>query len=209
MDLGDLKARIVAELNRDDLETDIPDLLLTHIQDACEYYSDTRFWFNTIVTTVSTVANTATVAIPSTVRIIDRVTLPAYDRELREVTLDNLPETVTNSIPSHYAYYNDSIRFYPTPDAAYTLNVYGISKVAAPAVDADTSIWTNEASRLIAAHACMTLCRNVFADDDGVARFKGAIIDWRDRLKRETKRRLVTPLRPTMWDNVSFNILTG
>ena len=33
--LADLKARIVAEMARDDLETDIPDVLLYHIQDAC------------------------------------------------------------------------------------------------------------------------------------------------------------------------------
>ena len=131
--LADLKTRIVAETARDDLETDIPDVLLYHIQDACEFYADTKFWFNSILTTVATTANVATVTIPSTVRIIERLTLPAYDMELSEVTAYGLPETTTPTIPSHYAYYNDNIRFYPTPDAAYTLNVYGIAKVAAPA----------------------------------------------------------------------------
>lgn len=207
--LADLKARIVAEMARDDLETDIPDVLLYHIQDACEFYSDTKWWFNSILTTVTTTANVATVTIPSTVRIIERLTIPAYDRELREVTLGGLDETTSNAAPSHYSYYNDSIRFWPTPDAAYTLNVYGIAKVAAPAVDADTSIWTNEAAPLIAAHARMTLSRDVFRDPDGTQLAQGAITDWRTRLKRETARRLRTPLRSTMWAGEPFSITTG
>ena len=67
---ADLKARITAEMKRDDLQDDTPNLLVKHIQDACEFYSDTKFWFNSILTTVTTTANVATVTIPSTVRII-------------------------------------------------------------------------------------------------------------------------------------------
>lgn len=208
-DLADLKARIVAEMARDDLETDIPDVLLTHIQDACEFYADTKFWFNSILTTVTTTANVQTVAIPASVRIIERITIPAYDRELRERTMVGLAETLSPTIPSDYTYYNDSIRFWPTPDAAYTLNIYGLAQVDAPAVDADDNIWTNQAAQLIAAHTRMTLSRDVFRDPDGTQLAQGAITDWRTRLRRETARRLRTPLRSTMWTGEPFSILTG
>lgn len=188
--LADLKAIIIAEMNRDDLEADLADVLQQHIEDACEYYSDTKFWFNSVLTTATTTADVATVTIPSTVRIVERVTIPAYDTELRERTLAMLPETTTSAIPSHYAYYNDSLRFYPTPDATYTLNIYGVSKVAAPTLDADTSIWTNEASRLVRAHVRMTLYRDVFLDPDAAQMAMGAIGENLARLQRETGRRL-------------------
>lgn len=196
--LLDLKTRIIGEMSRDDLEDDLSSILATHIARACEYYSDTKFWFNSIATTVNTVAATATVAIPSTVRIIERITLPAYNMDLQELTLRELDDYTVQSIPKYYSYYNDSLRFSPIPDAIYTLNLYGIAKVAAPATDATENIWTTEAQDLIVGQTKMTLCRGVLRDTMGVELALGEVKDALTRLKRETARRLETPLRPRM-----------
>lgn len=205
--LADLKQRVITDMSRDDLEDDLSALLLMRIQDACEYYADTKFWFNSILTTVNTVAGVATVTIPATVRVIERVTIPAYVTELRETVLTELGDDTVQSVPDWYAYYNDLMRFYPIPDAVYTLNIYGVSKVAAPAVDADTSIWTNEAARLISAHTKMLLYRGKFRDPDGAQLAMGEVSDELTRLKRETAKRLETPLRPTMRGG-RYNIMT-
>ncbi len=205
--LADMRAMIAAEMNRDDLATDLADVLQKHIERACEYYSDTKFWFNSILTTATTTTNVATVAIPATVRIVERVTLPDYDMELRERTASLLPETMSPSIPSHYAYYNDNLRFYPTPDGAYTLNIYGVAQIDAPTLDADTSVWTNEAEALISAHVRMTLYRGVFFDGEATTMTMGEVGEQLARLKRETARRLSAPLMTARSAN-RYNILT-
>lgn len=190
-----LKARIISELSRDDLEDDLASLLETHIGQACEFYADTKFWFNSLVTTVATTPGLPDVTIPATIRIVERVTLPAQDIELQEVPLDSLCETSSTAYPREYAYYNDKLRLSPTPSGAFTLNVYGIQQVAAPASDSDSNIWTTEAYDLITAHVKMTLCRSVFRDTDGFKLFSGERADALSRLQRETTRRLVAPLR--------------
>jgi len=101
--LADMKARIVAELMRDDLDSggDLESHMVSTIGRACEYYADRRFWFNAIVTTVDTVGGTATVAIPATVRRVDRVTIPAHNVELTEAILGEVDDidSVTQGRP--------------------------------------------------------------------------------------------------------------
>ncbi len=208
--LSSIKTRIVTELSRSDLDTGgaLAAQLLTHIQRACEYYADRRFWFNAIVTSVNTVASTATVTIPSTVRRVERVTIPTLGVELREVTLAGLDDGTETGIPETYAYYNDTLRMYPIPNAIYALRIAGVSQIAAPALDADDNEWTDEAQDLIVNHAKMTLCRDQFRDPEGVQLAMGAVTDHLNRLLRETARRLETPRRMEP-RGVRYNINTG
>lgn len=193
--LADLKTRIIAEMVRDDLSDDLATQLLTHIQRACEYYADEKFWFNSIIASAVTVAGTATVNVPDSMRRVDRVSIPAYYTELIEVTLGDLDIDTTQSIPRGYAYYNDALKFYPIPDAVYTLSLYGLAQVDAPAVDADTSIWTNEAQDLIVGRTKMTLFRGQFRDPEGTQLAIAETQEAFAKLKRETARRLETRLR--------------
>lgn len=194
--LLDLKMRVAAELNRDDLEDDLSSVLATHINQACEYYADRRFWFNAIVTTMPTVANTATAAIPATVRRIDRLTIPSLGVELVETVLEDVdcPTSQTGQ-PRRYSYYNDTVRLFPVPGGVYTLQIYGVAQIAAPATDAASNIWTTEAYDLITAQVKMTLCRGVLRDPDGAQLAIAEVQDSLARLERETATRLVTPLR--------------
>ena len=206
--LADLKTRIVAEMVRDDLEDDLAAQLLTHIQRACEYYADVTFWFNRLITTAATVAGTATVNVPATMRRVDRVTIPAYGEELIEITLADIGIDTVQSIPRGYAYYNDALKLYPIPDAIYTLELTGLAQVDAPELDADTSIWTNEAQDLIVARTRMTLYRDQFRDAEGAQMAIGATQEAFAKLKRETARRLETRLRSRV-RRQSFDIRIG
>lgn len=194
------KARIASEMVRDDIASggSLETLLEQHYQDAVAYYEQRKFWFNSILTTATTSAGVATVSVPATVQTVERVTIPAYDTELREVTLGQLPDEDTQGLPSCYAYYNDSLRFSLVPDAAYTLNIYGVSKVAAPTTGTDDNIWTNEAAPLIRGHTKMTLCRSVFRDAEGVQLALAETSDALSQLQRQTAARLETILRPRM-----------
>lgn len=191
-----MKARIASEMVRDDIASggDSESILETHIAQACEYYADRKFWFNSILTTATTSASTATVSIPATVRIVERVTIPAYDIQLREVILRKLDDDTDTGLPCRYSYYNNSLRFWPIPDQAYTLNIYGIAQVDAPSSDSDENIWTTEAYNLIVGHTKMTLARGLFRDTDGALLWQAEVQDALSRLQRETAKRLDTPL---------------
>jgi hypothetical protein len=194
--LADLKTRIIAEMQRDDLSDTLADQLLIHIQRACEYYADEKFWFNALVASVSTVASTATVDIPTTFRRVDQVVIPSYDTELTENTLGNMPIYPVYGLPNQYAYYNDQLTLYPIPNAVYSLELTGLAAVAAPADDADTSIWTNQAQDLIVARTKMTLFRGQFRDGEGTQLAIAETQEVFAKLKRETAKRLETKLRP-------------
>lgn len=168
--------RIATEMTRNDLTSSgaLYSTLQAHYQDAVEEYARRKFWFNSILATASTAASTATVAVPATVRIVERVTIPAYYRELRAVQQFDLPDdTTVESLPEYYAFYgatdNDYLRLWPVPDAVYTLNVYGVAYIAAPTATSDDTIWTNAAAPLIRARTKKTLFRDVFRDPEGAA----------------------------------------
>lgn len=195
--LGDIKTRIITELSRDDLSDDLASQLATHILRAIEYYSDTRFWFNAALATAITTPGVASVAIPSGIRRIDRVTIPAQQVELVETTFPQVVnvKSTTAERPRYFAYYNDSIWLSPVPDAAYGLNIYGIAQISTPSGDSATNVWTNEAQDLIVNHTKMTLSRDQFRDPEGSQLAMGATQDSFTRLRRETARRLATSLR--------------
>jgi hypothetical protein len=196
--LGDLKSRIITEMSRDDLSDDLAGQLATHIQRAIEYYSDTRFWFNAAYASATTTAGSALVAIPATIRRIDRVTIPADMAELVEMTFPLVVDVdnQTAGRPRYYAYYNDSLWLSPVPDAAYGLVIYGIAQIDTPTGDTATNVWTNEAQDLIVNHTKMSLARDQFRDPEGAQMAMGATQDAFTRLRRETARRLTTNLRP-------------
>ncbi len=204
--LLDVKQRIIAETHRDDLEDDYASLLQTHIERACEYHADTKFWFNSTITTATTTGGSASVTVPATVRIVERVTVPSLDLELQEDTLDRLCEGTGYGEPRRYAYLNGTLRLYPIPGAAYTLNIYGVAQVDAPASDATENVWTDEAQDLIVAHTKMTLYRGLLRDAGGVELAQAEVIDALNRLRRETARKLKAPLRAN-WSTRVFDPL--
>lgn len=204
--LADIKTRVQTEMVRSDLSTTLAAQLLLHIQQACEYYSNQKFWFNALVASTTTTSNQQDITIPAGFRIVERVTIPAYKTELREFILTGQDDYPVYSVPQIYSYYNDKLRLYPIPNATYTLNFYGIAQVDPPAVDGDSSIWTNEAFDLICAHTKMTLYRGQFRDADGFEMAKGEVGDFLTNLKRETAKRLETPLRPMPPIRKRYNI---
>lgn len=208
--LAEIKTRIITELSRDDLEDELADQLTLHIARACEFYADERFWFNAIVTTAPTVAAVASVTIPDTVRRIERLTVGSSD--LQEVVLTEIevPGSTATGEPSRYAYYNDTVKLWPTPDAVYTLQITGLAQIDAPAEDTDENAWTVEAQDLIVGRVKETLCRGQFRDPEGAQLARAEVTEALGKLKRETARRLTTPLRPNgHWRRTSYNINTG
>ena len=187
---ADLKQRIAREMSRDDLLDDLLPTLEQHIYEACEEYASTRFWFNQSVVSVDTVADVNTVA--TAMRVVDRVAGPYVN--LTPLMMDDMVHDgalgTQTGIPASFAYYDGGLTLYPTPDDAYGLTIYGVKQIEPPTDDADSNEWTNEAQGLISAHTRMTLYRDQFRDTEGAVMASAAVQEQKNRLRRETDRKL-------------------
>ena len=193
--LGALKARVVSQTVREDLDAgeDYEAELASAISEAINEYASRRFWFNQIATTVSTAASTATVAIPSTVRIIESV---HYGKvELLKRAYEEIAHLELTGQPRYWAEDGDNIRLHPIPDAVYSLKIVGVAEIGVPDDDDSSNAWTTEGERLIINQTIANLMRFPFRDADGYAMAAGIVSDELARLQRETAKRRLTPLR--------------
>lgn len=206
---ADLKTRIADELTRDDMGSggEAESALIRAINTAVEQTQSEEFWFNHASATASTTASSEIVALPSGVRIPATVT-DQYGCDLIRVPLDSIESRIETGRPSRWAQNGDTIQLWPIPDAAYTLSVTGTADVAAPVLDADDNIWTNEAADLIAARAKAILCRFPLRDPEGLAMARDEERDALTSLRAETKRKRKHPLRSDDFSGNRYNINT-
>lgn len=170
--LADLKARIVADMGRDDMEPggDMEATLLSHINRAIRHYSGQNWWFLTKTVTTPTVSGQDYVTRPATVGQIRRISIPAlgYDLEREDLTCIEAYDEPAMQTGQPYAWAEGDdgteIRLWPTPNAIFTLKIVGTRIFSELASDSDTNVWTNEASDVVAAHTRMTLYRDVLFD---------------------------------------------
>lgn len=205
--LAELKTRIILETNRDDMGVggDLETALANAISRSIEHYAGELFWFNRKSGTTPTVAATATAALPTGMRVPLTV---SYDQvPLLKVDLGDIQHLTATGRPSHWAENEGAIQLYPVPDAVYTLSVQGIADLGVPVTSNE---WTTEAEDLIAARTRFLLFRDIFRDREGVQFAAQAEGEALSRLRSETRRRAVTPLRGDVPQAPSsFNITRG
>lgn len=189
--LGELKARIALEVDRDDLTATIA----STINRAIEYYADERFWFNEDIGTVTTTVDDEYVAPPSGLRREDNVFITVggfkYPLEKRDRSYLQYWQSTQNlkGQPVEYAYESQQWRLFPTPNQAYTITVLGIFDIAAPESDSASNAWTTYAEDLIAARTRMMIARDVTYDAEMAASGAAAEREALDRLTFETSQR--------------------
>ena len=193
--LAILKSRIADELARDDLTTQIA----YAISDAIAAYTDERFYFNeSRSNTFATVANqefytSSDAAFIGTLNKIDYIACYVGDQPyqvlpMRPVDMESFSTNGTSTgQPSWYVFYNKSLRFYPVPDAVYTVRVAAAVDVAAPATDGEASnAWMIYAERLIRSRAKLELALHVLKDLELAATMQQAVEEAFDQLKSRT-----------------------
>jgi hypothetical protein len=74
------------------------------------------------------------------------------------------------SLPSYWATYGETIRFYPNPDQSYPIELQACLSPPAPVAPTDVSFWTEKAATLIIEAACSDICAAVLNDDERAAR---------------------------------------
>lgn len=193
--LTQLYTRVILDLANDSMGSggELEQAKVDAVTDAIELYSDTQFWFNRASGSGNTSASTATIAMPSGVRYPHTVT---YSGEaLQKVPLNEIQHRTETGQPTHWAENESAIQLWPIPDATYSISVYGLASTGIPASGGETNIWTTDAYKLIVAAAKKILLRDTLRDVEGAQLANSAEEEALSKLRRETRRRGVSPLR--------------
>lgn len=203
--LGDLKTRIITEVNRDDLEDTLADQLSLYISRAIDDYANQRFWFNEARTTGVMIAGDEYLDLPAGARFVDNVYIligqTRYKLWKRQTWyIEEMYSSPQSGQPTDYCMIGDQIRTWPTANQAYPVVWETVSDVT-PALVADTdeNNWTNEGQDLIDARTRLLLYRDQFRDRQGVMEATAAQQEALYRLKNESNRRMGTGSIQASW----------
>jgi hypothetical protein len=151
--LDDLKARIAEEIDRTDATTPIARAITT----AIAAYKATRFAFNEVEGDLTTVDGTDSYStltgLPTGILTIDTAriaTTPTNRYLLWPVTWQRIDAVDVSGThkgqPIWFAWYAENLRLYPTPDAAYTVNLRFLGEMT-------EETWATRAEALIRTRA--------------------------------------------------------
>lgn len=194
------RAAMIAEME-DEMDRSDSTAFTSKIDAAIRQYQPKRFWFNeTRTVTFSLAASTDTYSfttIGTEFYRIDGVFLTVDSDDVRELArwdyarmMEQLADEQTDTdVPMAWAYINRGMRFWRSPDDAYSVRLTGHAKVAAPATDEETdNLWMTEAYDLIKARAKAELFAHKYnmpndaqtmriAEGDALRRLLGATED--------------------------------
>lgn len=149
--LGVMKARIADELARDDLAVQIERAIF----DAIKALRRRRYDFTEGRLTSTTTAGLEYQPWPSGLLELDQLTVlqgssPVTMIERSHRQMEEWAVTVGSGtgIPTEFANFGATVRFYPIPDAVYSLTWTGIVEQPALTSDASSNAWTDKAEML-------------------------------------------------------------
>lgn len=206
-----LYTRLILDLNRDDMGSggELEQAKIDAVASAVDRWASELFWFNRKSGTLSTTANVATVTFPTGMRWAKIVTYLGMN--LRKVELEDIEQiyngtTPVTGPPSVWAEDEGAAHFWPTPDAVYSLPIYGIADLGVPGT---TNEWTTEAYELTLSEAKIILCRGPLRDPDGMALATLARDEALAQLRKETRRRGWTNATTDLPVRQRYNIYAG
>ena len=178
---GDMVNEIVAESRRS-MSSTIEGLIL----DSIAYYQSEPFWFNRQTQTFSISSSQDTYTsvdasfIPRimsfdtlrlTVSSSDQPTLDKYPWEM----LEDMNYPTSRGQPVAYAYWGQSIRFYPIPDTGYEVRFSGVVQDTSLSLSTDVNNWTQrgKGKDLIKFRTASLLYATYLRDDMNAGRCAG------------------------------------
>jgi hypothetical protein len=199
--LAVMKDRIAREVRRSNIAVQIAEA----INSAIDCYDADRFWFNesraTVFTTTALKEFYTSADVPGLGLLtkIDFVYLyisntPFELIQSDQVRLESASQNGTMfGQPGEFGWYDETLRLYPIPDAAWTVRVGMVAERPAPASDVEAdNVWMVEAERLIRSRAKLELARHVLRDPALTADMEISTADAFSDLKIMTTRRTKT-----------------
>jgi hypothetical protein len=207
-----MQTRIADEIVRDDLASQIRNA----INDAIKTWEGLRFTFNERRYLITTVANTEYydlngptltfadgTAVGTGERLLEfdsiRATVnnqfyPITPRTQQWFTRNAAPVTQYTGQPDSYTIFNDQLRLFPIPDAAYPINIDGLARLGPNPLtaDGDTNAWMIEGEQLIRQQAKYLIYRDLVRDAEGKANAAEGIQEAQWQLERKAAGKIYT-----------------
>lgn len=206
--LADMRARIMDELQRTDLASQINNA----ITEAADYFRRDAFFRNDAQdSSTVTVAGTSVYAVPVDVAEIRQLAITVsntkYPLRVRSWEYINIEDSNTlapvTGPPVEYAVNlpstGMSIRLFPTSDGAYQLQYDYIQIIPAPVLDSDSNFWTMEGREMVRAYAKYLLRMTVLNDPQSAAIDKELADQYFRKLKQETGAKKFTGRLRSYW----------
>jgi len=191
-----MKARIVSETLRDDLTST---QLGNAINDAIDLQSGERYAFNErryriltvtgqeyydlVAPTLLTSAGAA-VGTGETILELDDILCTVSSQPYRlcprtQQSVNEWQSPTYQGQPADYTLYGQQLRIFPLPDAAYTLDLMGLARLAPSplSADGDTNAWMTDGAGITRGQAKLLLYRDVLRDPEGVALAQTQIVE--------------------------------
>lgn len=204
--LGDLRTRIITEINRDDLRDDLAAQLDIFIQSAIDDYAVRPFWFSEYPLTQTATAGSAYVTIPSGIRAISQVWLVIGGNRYimckrDEADIIDLYMVNSTGQPTDYSHVQDTLHIWPLPNIDYAMIWECVNDQ--PALDytdaASENVWTNAGQDLIVALTKKNLYRDQFRDIAGMQMAQAAEDRAYSKLRGESNVKIMTGRMRTSW----------
>jgi hypothetical protein len=90
------------------------------------------------------------------------------------------------TIPSQWGPFGNQFRLYPTPDAAYPLELTGMGGPSAPQLDTDVNAWTQDYATLIINDTCAEIYDGYLHNPDRADRYRQLAMREKNRLSKES-----------------------
>ena len=176
--LGDLKDRIGVQLARTQefgSAGSLADECGLAIQDAISEAAGNRFWFNELRgLTIPLIAGQEYYGSEDLgyATKIDAIWFNRNGNQRQDIYVTNNDEMNRMNVgdargqPYRYSIYGDRLRIYPLPQTAYTLYIYGVSRLEPLNSDEQSNAWTNEGERYIRALAKRNLLLDTIDDPE-------------------------------------------
>lgn len=151
----------------------------------------------------------AIVQIESANLISGTASMPIIEQQATDI--DQSQSGFITGMPTQYTVYGGEVRFYPIPDAAYTISLAYIGRLTELAADADSNAWTTYGEELIREAAKKRLALDVLHAEDVAARCAALEKQALDDLLAENRRREPVKVLRTQMPVMrqTFNMQTG
>lgn len=200
-ELSVIRDRIASKLTDGELVRPTSAQITQAINATIDYYENRYFWFQQGFSALTTVDGDPVLSgIPADFKFQQHpnslvLLKNNYRYPLEHITpieFDQVTNDISESFPRFYTYRTGAFELYPTPDDAYTVNLYYWKSFADLVADTDENDFTIYAERLIEYKSMLDLLEDYLPEDDRIMIYRTKVKDELDTIENETYNRLST-----------------
>ena len=190
---------VLDDLNR----TDLTAAASSALSEAKEFYETERWWFNERRAKIGTEPDQERLPLPSDYLEVDNIVITDNGhswplKQESKYTMDRLfiSGSTYKNVPERFTIYDSQIRFYPIPDATYSITMsyqFVMSDLSA----STSNVWTNELGQLIRNRASKSVYSGKLHNNERASFHAQQENEWYQKLRRRSDKYLVDgPLKP-------------